>query len=117
MRVKRQRSAGRRNRYIGLQCFAIIDDCSAVGVALAAEGDEKGVRRRGARAGRIAWLRVKEQRGAGADENGDVAERRVEVCYRVPARGAPLHDGVGVPVTPDDQSAAGKETYFRGMKV
>jgi hypothetical protein len=56
---------------------------------------------------------MEEQRGTRADENGDVAERRVEFYHRAPAGGgAALHDGVGVPVTPDDPSAARKETCF-----
>lgn len=52
---------------------------------------------------------MEKQRRTRADENGDVAERRVEFYYRVPAGGGvALHDSVGVPVTPDDPSAAGK---------
>jgi hypothetical protein len=54
---------------------------------------------------------MEKQRGTRADENGDVAERRVEFYYRAPiggGGGVALHDGVGVPVTPDDPSAAGE---------
>jgi hypothetical protein len=80
---------------------------------------------------------MEKQRGARADENGDVAERRVEFYYRrapAPAGGGRgggggvgLYDGVGVPVAPDDLSAAGEVAcfvlfcfvcfFFGGMKL
>ena len=56
--VERQRTALRRDsRIVGLLLgFAVIDDRGAACATLKVEGDEKSVRRRGARAGRVAWL-------------------------------------------------------------
>jgi len=64
---------------------------------------------------RITWLGVQEQRSTRADEDGNVAKRRVQV-YRASA-GRRAHDCVGVPVTPGDLSATRKEACSRGIGI